>query len=408
MPVQSDARVIKLGRSAWNEWRRFNISTPNLSRLVLCKAELDSVNFFRTRLCGADLRGAVLSGATLVDADFTRSNLSTAQLDSTIGMRVNMTESTVVETTFNRSSLSDARFTGANALRARFSGTDLTSADFSNVTATHAIFTDATLVNASFRGADLTDASLAGANLVGVDFTGAVLTRTSFAGARMARCVFCNVDLSRAKGLADVRHFGPSSIGIDTLYASRAEIPEIFMRGAGVSPVLVTYSRSLVLQAVDLHSCFLCYATNDEDFVGDLYKYLTTNGVSCWFAPEDLKIGDRLRDTIYAAIGQRDKVLLVLSRHSVRSRWVEHEVYAAIEEEARRERTSGSRVNVLLPVRLDGAIFDVHTGWAMEVRQRYIGDFTGIEDYANYQYARKRLLADLRVGSCIRIAHNLV
>jgi hypothetical protein len=45
--------------------------------------------------------------------------------------------------------------------------------------------------------------------------------------------VFVDVDLSTAIGLENVRHHGPSTIGIDTIYASEGKIPEVFLRGFG-------------------------------------------------------------------------------------------------------------------------------------------------------------------------------
>ena len=44
------------------------------------------------------------------------------------------------------------------------------------------------------------------------------------------------------------------------------------------------------------------------------------------FAPEDLKIGDRIRHAIHDAIQLHDKLLLILSDDSVHSQWVEDEV----------------------------------------------------------------------------------
>ena len=55
----------------------------------------------------------------------------------------------------------------------------------------------------------------------------------------------------------------------------------------------------------------------------------------CWFAPEDLKIGDEFRQAIDQAIRIYDKLLLVLSEHSVNSRWVQKEVETAFDEENR-------------------------------------------------------------------------
>jgi TIR domain len=60
---------------------------------------------------------------------------------------------------------------------------------------------------------------------------------------------------------------------------------------------------------------------------------LQNKGVRCWFAPHDLPIGAKILDGIDEAIRLRDKVLLILSEHSIKSDWVEDEVTTAFEEE---------------------------------------------------------------------------
>lgn len=103
--------------------------------------------------------------------------------------------------------------------------------------------------------------------------------------------------------------------------------------------------------------------------MGRLHTDLQNKGIRCWFAPEDMKIGDRIRSRIDEVIHLHEKLLLVLSEHSIRSDWVEKEVETAFEK----EREGGS--TVLFPVRLDDAILESRTGWAADIkRSRHIGD----------------------------------
>ncbi len=83
----------------------------------------------------------------------------------------------------------------------------------------------------------------------------------------------------------------------------------------------------------DYHTCVLSYATEDQAFAEKLYADLQSKGVSCWYAPHDLKTGDKLRTQIYEAIQKQDKLLLILSDHAVKSDWVEREVELAFERE---------------------------------------------------------------------------
>lgn len=83
----------------------------------------------------------------------------------------------------------------------------------------------------------------------------------------------------------------------------------------------------------EYHSCVLSYATEDQALAEKLHTDLQSKGVSCWFAPHDLKIGDKLRTQIYEAIQGTGKLLLILSEHAVRSDWVEREIELAFERE---------------------------------------------------------------------------
>jgi hypothetical protein len=142
----------------------------------------------------------------------------------------------------------------------------------------------------------------------------------------------------------------------------------------------------------DYHTCVLSYATEDQTFVEKLYADLQRKGISCWFAPHDLKVGDKLRTQIYEAIQKKDKLLLVLSEHAVRSDWVEREVELAFE----RERQPPEML-ILFPIRLDDAVMQTNTAWAGDIRRiRFIGDFRQWLDDATYQRALQRLLRDLR------------
>ena len=104
-----------------------------------------------------------------------------------------------------------------------------------------------------------------------------------------------------------------------------------------------------------------------------------------------MKIGDKIRDRIDQSIRLHDKLLLVLSEHSINSEWVEDEVDAAYEQERVRGKT------VLFPIRLDGAVMDTDKAWATKLRRsRHIGDFTKWKDHDSYQKAFDRLLRDLK------------
>ena len=230
-------------------------------------------------------------------------------------------------------------------------------------------------------GADLSAANLTHADLMDSDFTNILVGFT----------VFGDNDLSTVKGLARVRHHGPSTIGIDTIYKSKGNIPEVFLRGAGVPEDFITYMKSLVGKAIDFYSCFISYSSQDDDFAQRLHADLQQKGVRCWFAPEDLKIGDKFRMRIDESIRIYDKLMVILSENSIRSPWVEEEVEAAIEKERKQNKL------VLFPIRLDDAVMETDQAWAASLRRtRHIGDFRAWKDHDQYQKSFERLLRDLK------------
>jgi hypothetical protein len=166
-------------------------------------------------------------------------------------------------------------------------------------------------IRPDFFGAHLTGADLCMAGLANASLTGANLTRADLTGASIGWAVFGDVDLSTVRGLETIQHQGPSTIGIDTLYHSHGNIPEVFLRGAGVPDEMITYSKSLVGQPFQYYSCFISYSSRDEALAQRLHADLQDKGVRCWFAPEDLKIGDEFRSRIDESIQVYDRLLLV-------------------------------------------------------------------------------------------------
>jgi hypothetical protein len=209
---------------------------------------------------------------------------------------------------------------------------------------------------------------------------------------RLCDTVFGNTNLTAVQGLGTCRHDGPSILDPRTL-AKSGPLPLAFLRGCGVPDSLIEYLPSLFNEPFQFYSCFISYASRDQAFAERLYADLQNKGVRCWFAPEDMKIGDHLRPRIDETIRVYDKLLLVLSKTSVASPWVEQEVETAIEQESKRGTT------VLFPVRIDNTVMTLETGWPALIRRtRHIGDFRRWKTHDVYQKAFNRLLRDLKAA----------
>jgi hypothetical protein len=350
-------KILMQGVEQWNRWRRAHPNVaPDLHGEDLSDSDLDV----------AELAGADLSGTSLYDASLRGANLNGANL--------------------SRANLGIADLTGAHLISANLGGTDFRETEL----------TWANLFNANLDAADLRAATLAGAILSGANVTGA-----DFVKARVWRTQFAAVDLSSAKGLEDVYHLGPSTIGIDTIYKSRGKIPEVFLRGCGVPENFIEYMHSLAGQAFEFYSCFISYSTKDQKLAERLHADLQAKGVRCWFAPEEMKGGRKLHEQIDEAIRLHDKLLLILSEHSMSSNWVKSEIANARE----REKREGKQL--LFPITLvpfeaikRWKLFDADIGddSAREIREYFIPDFSNWKDHDSYQTAFQRLVKDLKAG----------
>lgn len=356
MAKDKHVEIIKKGVEVWNDWRLDNTITkkmttrPDLTGADLQEMRLIQVDFIEVDLIGANLTGADFNGAYLQGAN-----------------------------------LHDADLSNANLQGANLHGADLSNAD---------------LFNIKLKYADLSGADLSNANLRNADMTKTNLDKT----------ILCNTNLTDVKHLATCFHLTSSTIDNRTIAIS-GSLPIEFLRGCGLTnweiensklydPSLTQNEITKILQRIfefrtkqpmQLYSCFVSYSHKDQVFAKKLYDDLQNSGVRCWFAPEDMKIGDRIRLSIDEKIRDYDKLLLILSKNSINSQWVEQEVETALRKERKENAT------VLFPIRLDNEAMNSETGWPALVKDtRNIGDFCHWKKHGSYKKAFDRLLRDLR------------
>ncbi|PYS52390.1 MAG: hypothetical protein DMF68_01875 [Acidobacteria bacterium] len=88
------------------------------------------------------------------------------------------------------------------------------------------------------------------------------------------------------------------------------------------------------------YSCFISYSHKDEEFAKKLYARMRGAGLRVWYAPEEIKGGQKLHKQIFNAIQVHDKLLLVLSEHSLQSEWVMTEIRRTRKAERRTAASS--------------------------------------------------------------------
>ena len=327
MANEEQLAILKQGIETWNQWRKEQSS-------------------LKVDLSGADLSGMDLAGIDFRDARLTRVD-------------------------FRDSNLQRARLSLANLSRAALIGASLHQANLKETRLSHAIVMNADLRDVDLSGSYLQKTVLAKTNLSGAylyktHLSEAYLNESKFTNAAFADTTLGASDLSLAIDLEKASHHGPSTIGMDTIHKSKGKIPESFLRGCGLSDADIEYAglsnpdfsnedvnkilyRVYELranQAVQISPLFISYSHADGMFVEKLESFLNNKGIRFWRDVHDMKSG-RIETQIDRAIRQNPTVLLILSEHSIKSDWVEHEVRTA------RELEKDLAHDVLCPVALD-------------------------------------------------------
>jgi uncharacterized protein YjbI with pentapeptide repeats len=332
---------LKKGLRAWNDWRLMkqetavDLSFEDLSDLDLSGSPDKQLFDTRYHLALADMRGTKFRG----------SNLDYALMLA-----------------------SDLRYA------------DLTAARMENAYCNSANLTWANLEGVRAPYIDLIGANLAGANLRNADLSHAFLGAT----------VFARTNLAGVRGLSSCKHYDASSIDFETI-ASNPNIPLSFLVNCGLDHVAAELQLELARRRRETVSCFISYSTKNELFCEKLNRDIRKNGIHSWFAPDRMKVGDKMLDTIDRAIESSSKVILVLSSDSLGSSWVEDEVTRAFAI----ERAKGTQI--LLPIRIDSDVLQSEKGWAKKLRDsRHIGDFTKWKSRTHYAKSFATLISAIR------------
>lgn len=359
-------QVVFQGVEVWNEWRRENLSiTPELDGVHLERDFLDNAN-----LEGAYLDNAHLCGVKLNRANLKRAHLIRADLSPAYKIDVGGEQHVVV------SRLREADLTGAVLDSADLSGADLT--------------------NAVLQGADLRRVCMRETRLYGAVLEDAMLGMTIFSG----------VDLAKVK-IEGAHVVAPCSIDIDSLVMtarSLADVPEKqglvekFLRECGLPDDYLDLFRSHVGSPIQMYSAFISYSHADSVFACKLFEALQNMGIRCWHDEHQMLPGDDIRDQIDRGIRLWDKVLLCCSKSSLNSYWVDKEIERALRKEELLWKERSRRILAIIPLNLDGYLFEWDGSRVGEIRNRFAANFEGWGgDPAVFEQQMKKVVRALRV-----------
>ena len=75
-----------------------------------------------------------------------------------------------------------------------------------------------------------------------------------------------------------------------------------------------------------MHDTFISYATEDERFAGELAGALMARGISIWYAPLKLKVGDRLLVGIEEGLRFSRSGTIIVSKAFLAKKWTHYEL----------------------------------------------------------------------------------
>jgi uncharacterized protein YjbI with pentapeptide repeats len=308
--------------------------------------------------------------------------------------------------------LSGANLRETYLVHANLSGVHLDEANLWKANLKKGNLTKTYLWRAYLSESDLGGANLREAYLIRTNLSDAYLNRADFSKAILGGTIFGEIDFSKVLGLEKVQHSSSSSIDTHTLQRSKGKIPAAFLRGCGLSDFEIEaaklYNPDLsnekiddilykihdlrAQQSVQVSPLFISYSHADATFVDRLEMGLNEKGVRFWRDIHDATAG-RLEKQIEQAIRHNPTVLVILSKNSIQSDWVQHEVRKAraLEKELKRD--------VLCPIALDGSWKT--SSWPERIMEQVMEynvlDFSKWEDNIVFQKMFVKLLDGLQL-----------
>lgn len=388
MANQVQLKVLRQGVKAWNEWRQGKGAG----------LEID--------LREADFRGTYLNEANFKNADLRGSHFEK------VGLR---------STHFEGADLRAAHFHKADVFCAHLNRADLELADFRDADLMYANLREAKMRNTDFRGAILSCADFTRAQLSNVDFRGAKVNHIRLTWASLHNCqlegtnleyawmghtTLANLDLRGVEGLEMVRHEAPSTVGLDTIYASQGQTSQRFLAGCGVSSDFRALIGTLaVAPALYDPLVMLAYSDmektdeemEDEDLIEHLSWALRDNLIRAWTMYKDWS-PSQLDRQLEAAWPSQTRFLLVCSAGSLKNEYLRpilHQIFAREKEQQKTLLFPVARMPVEQMQRLETSDPEI----IQDLCARPLPDFTNWENPTEFEREFSKLLHNLKTAT---------
>jgi len=350
-----------------------NYHPPTTLKELRCRIENGETYFVNTTLKGELIEGLDLGNLNFHQSYFDNCTFQKCNFDQTV---------------FVGASFQNAKFWNVKASHCIFNNADFYKAVIEKSVFIYCDFFKGCFINTEFRSSGLVGNSF---NKAWFGFT--KFFRTPFSFNDFSDTVhpssesFCFIDINSIHMSAEIieEHFNQQWNEPDMLKRQREVVESQenisrFLSRCGLPPE--AYLLYQEISSSSKHdSVFISYSSNDEIFARELHTELQKQGIDVWFAPHDMEGGKKIIDQVTNAINEKNRVILILSEHSMKSGWVSTEI--------RKASRASDKYSKLFPIRLvdyekiqNWELFDSDIGedLAVHIRSFFIPDFTNWND----------------------------
>lgn len=410
--------ILEQGVDYWNNWREQNpqvapnlndtdfrnlkLDGANLSETLLIRSKLDNLqlerinlsraNLYKAKMVGCNLKYADLTSTNIAEANLNNADLTGANLSNSIAHKVNFTKSNLSGTNMKETDLRGSQFIETNIKRGYLVSANCYRTYFKN-----AILENCDLREVSLKYAKLEKTNLQAANLTWTVFLRTTLDEVDFKDSRMHQTIIGLTNLSKCVNLDKALVSGKCTLDFETLRLS-LNIPRIFLKKIGLHDTYINYLPDLYDEnPIRLYPVFLSHSWADKPFAKKIYEALTSRGVQVWYDEKQMAPGDDIFDEISRGIKLYDKTILVCSKNSLESWWVNQEITRIAKKEREYQKKESRTKGLIVPITIDDFIYSWDGGKAETIKERVIGDFTMWQDESIFEDKLEELIRSLNV-----------
>jgi len=341
-----------------------------------------------------DFSGANFQGSTMVEPNFADCSFLRADLRSS-----DISDGHFVSCNFDYANMYGCHIKNATFTRCSFVGTSARNSTIDGVQFHEGHFFQADMSFGYIYGTRFIKCDLDSLNIQRARLDNLTLIDCSAVAAAMTGAVFVNVDLQPFIDGARGRPLHSAVVDWQSICRTLNH-PNLasFLLSCRMPEIFVSYSLECA-RALDplllrnlMRSTFICYGAPDVEFARLLRDRLHRNGVDTFFFETDAVPGTKLHHLMRNEVNNHDRVIVICSQASLTRAGVRNE----IEETLAREARDGG-APYLVPVALDTFVFVWRDPLAQAIRDRVIGDFSGISaDTPKFRSSFQLLLQALK------------